>query len=67
MRDSIRQTVAARPLPKVPTILLAAGKMDLDDLPADAVTPNVPALQAEARRWKMAVYQNGLTRRRAPN
>jgi pimeloyl-ACP methyl ester carboxylesterase len=57
MVDSMRQAIAARPPPNVPTILLAAGKIDLDALPADAVTPNVLALQTEARRWKMAAFQ----------
>jgi pimeloyl-ACP methyl ester carboxylesterase len=57
LSDSIRQAMAARPLPKVPTILLAAGKTDLDTMPADALTPNVRALQAEARRWKFAAFQ----------
>ena len=57
LADSIRQAIAARPLPKVPTILLAAGKTDLDAMPEDALTPNVLALQAEAKRWKMAEYQ----------
>jgi pimeloyl-ACP methyl ester carboxylesterase len=57
LADSIRQAIAARPLPKVPTILLAAGKTDLDAMPADALTPNVLALQAEAKRGKMADYQ----------
>jgi pimeloyl-ACP methyl ester carboxylesterase len=57
MADSIRQAIAARPLPKVPTILLAADKIDLDAMPTDAVTPNVRALQAEARRWKMTAFQ----------
>jgi hypothetical protein len=41
----------------VPTILLAAGKTDLERLPADASTANVRALQAEARRWKIAAFQ----------
>ncbi len=57
LTDSMRQAIAARPLPKVPTILLAAGKIDLDEMPADALTPNVLALQAEAKRWGMAAYQ----------
>ena len=57
LADSIRQAIAARPLPKVPTILLAAGKTDLDAMAADALTPNVLALQAEAKRSKMAEYQ----------
>jgi pimeloyl-ACP methyl ester carboxylesterase len=57
MADSFRQAIAARPLPRVPTLLLAARKMDLDEMPAHALTSNVRALQAEARRWKMAVYQ----------
>lgn len=57
MADSMRQAIAARPLPNVPTILLAAGKIDLDAMPASAVTPNVIALQTEARRWKMAAFQ----------
>nr|ACS83712.1 alpha/beta hydrolase fold protein [uncultured bacterium AOCefta2] len=56
MTDSIRQAIAARPLPKVPTILLAAGKTDLDIVPANELTSDVLALQAEARRWKMADY-----------
>ncbi len=57
MTDSIRQAITARPLPKVPTILLAAGRIDLDEMPTDALTPNVLALRAEARRWRMAAYQ----------
>ena len=57
MAESIRQAIAARPFPNVPTLLLAAGKIDLDVMPAEAVTANVPALQAEARRWKMAAFQ----------
>jgi pimeloyl-ACP methyl ester carboxylesterase len=57
MADSIRQAIAARPLPKVPVMLLAAGKTDLDSLPPDASTPNVLALQAEARRWNMAAFR----------
>jgi pimeloyl-ACP methyl ester carboxylesterase len=57
MTDSIRQAIAARPLPTVPTILLSASKVDLDTLPPDALTTDELALQAEARRWKMAAYQ----------
>ena len=55
--ESIRQAIAARPLPKVPTILLAAGKTDLYKMPADGLTPNVLALQEESRRWRRAAYQ----------
>ena len=45
MADSIAQAIAARPLPHVPIILLAASKLDLDALPADtlrtdALTPD---------------------------
>jgi pimeloyl-ACP methyl ester carboxylesterase len=57
MADSIRQAIAARPLPKVPTILLAADKTDLYKMPADGLTPNVLALQEESRRWRKAAYQ----------
>jgi pimeloyl-ACP methyl ester carboxylesterase len=57
MADSIRQAIAARPLPKVPTILLAAGKTDLYKMPTDGLTPNVRALQEESRRWRRAAYQ----------
>lgn len=57
MADSIRQAIAARPLPKVPTVLLAAGKTDLYRMPAEGLTPNVLALQEESRRWRRALYQ----------
>jgi pimeloyl-ACP methyl ester carboxylesterase len=56
MADSIRQAIAARPLPNVPIILLAASKIDLDALPPDALTPDAHALQGEARRWNMAEF-----------
>jgi pimeloyl-ACP methyl ester carboxylesterase len=57
MADAIRQAIAARPLPKVPTILLAAGKTDLYKMPEDGLTPNVRDLQQESRRWRQAEYQ----------
>lgn len=57
MGDAIRQAIAARPLPKIPTILLAAGKTDLYKMPEDGLTPNVRALQEESRRWRQAEYQ----------
>lgn len=57
LRDSVRQAIAARPLPKVPIILLAAGRVDLDGIPAKDASPNVRAIQAEAKRWKLAAFQ----------
>ena len=57
MADAIRQAIAARPLPQVPTLLLAAGKTDLDKVPTNGLTANVLALQDESRRWRQALYQ----------
>lgn len=57
MADSIQQAIAARPLPQVPTILLAAGKTDLYKIPPGTLTPNILALQEESRRWRLAAYQ----------
>lgn len=57
MAASIRQAIAARPLPRVPAILLAAERIDLDALPPDRQTPQTAALRAAAQRWRLARYE----------
>jgi pimeloyl-ACP methyl ester carboxylesterase len=55
--NSFRQAIAARPLPKVPTILLAAGQPMLYSETTASLSPNMRVLHQFQKNWKIADYQ----------
>jgi pimeloyl-ACP methyl ester carboxylesterase len=55
--ETFRQAMAARPLPKVPIILLAAGQFDEYSEVTASLSPNMRALHQEMKRRKIEPYQ----------
>jgi pimeloyl-ACP methyl ester carboxylesterase len=55
--DSLQQAVAARPLPPIPIILIAAGRLDAHSEITAGFSPNTRTLHELFRNWKTASYQ----------
>jgi pimeloyl-ACP methyl ester carboxylesterase len=54
----VRQAVAARPLPRVPTILIAEGQPDLYNEATASLSPNLREFNQAAKRWKLKDYED---------
>ena len=55
--DTYRQAVEATPLPKVPTVLIAAGQPMLYSEVTASLSPNMRFLHQTATSWKLADFQ----------